>query len=92
MVKERTYSRITKVVFECMKAKSDAEDGTIHTPGNKGTVTINTIVGQIVLEFNLDTSQETLDYKIVKKPFLAPENQIWDNIEQLIKHCQTNSL
>ncbi|MEA5550949.1 hypothetical protein VB713_08155 [Anabaena cylindrica UHCC 0172] len=92
MVKEKTFSGITEAIFECMKAKSDAEDGTIHTPGNQGTVTINTIIGQIVLEFNLDTSQQTLDYKIIKKPFVAPDNRVWDNVERLIKRCQGNSL
>ncbi|MEA5529512.1 hypothetical protein VB638_07905 [Dolichospermum sp. UHCC 0684] len=92
MANVKTYSGITEAIFECIKFKSEAEDGIIHTPGNQGTVTINTIIGQIFLEFQLDTSQEKLDYKILKKPLIAPANRIWDQVDQLIKYCQTNSL
>jgi len=87
MTKEKTYSGVTQEIWECIKATTWAEHKTFITPGNQGTATTETIVGQLVLEFKFDSSQKNLHYKIVKKPFLATEGQIWDKFDKSIQNC-----
>jgi len=87
VAKEKTYSGITEEIWECIKVTTEAEHKTIYTLGNPGTATTETVVGQLVLEYNFNTSGKNLHYKILKKPFLATEAQIWDTLDKSIGNC-----
>jgi len=87
VAKEKTYSGITEEIWERIKVTTEAEHKTIYTLGNPGNATTQTAVGQIVLEYNFDSSEKNLYYKIVKKPFLVPESQIWDTLDKSIQNC-----
>ncbi len=89
MAKSKTFNGVTPSIWECVKATSLKEHGTIYAPpgSNSGTAKTSTIVGEVVLNFTFYPSNNSVDYTIVKKPFLASENQIWDGIASTIKGC-----
>ena len=64
--------------------------GTVYDPptGNQGTATTETIVGKVVLSFDLNTDTNEIKYVLVDKPVLAPEHQIWNGIESTINDCR----
>ena len=87
-----TYNGVTAAVFACVKTLSASQHGTVYDPadGTTGTATTDTPVGTVVLSYDLDTTNNTITYCIVKKPFLAPESAIWNGIASTISACQTN--
>jgi hypothetical protein len=87
VAKEKTYSGITEEIWERIKVTTEAEHKTIYSLGNPGTATTETVVGQLVLEYKFDTAEKNLQYKILKKPFLATEAQIWDTLDKSIQNC-----
>ncbi len=87
MAKEKIYSGITEQLWECIKLTTEADHKTLYKSGNPGTVNVETVVGEIIFEFKFDASAKNLHYKIVKKPFLATEGQIWDTLDKSINKC-----
>jgi hypothetical protein len=89
MAKSKSYAGITPAIWNCVKTTSFNEHGTVYAPAdsNIGTATTDTIVGSVVLGFNYDPVKDTLNYNIVKKPFLASDDQIWNGIQDTITHC-----
>lgn len=90
MSDSKTYSNVTEQIFDCVKTKSATEHGTVYDPatGDSGTATTHTVVGKVVLKFDLDTASGDLTYTLVDKPILAPEHEIWNGIEGAINSCR----
>ena len=90
MAKIRTFGAVTQAIWECVKTTSYQQHGTKYAPpdGNQGTATTSTIVGDVVLSFDLNPTKETVTYTIVKKPFLATDDQIWNGIQETLDGCQ----
>ncbi len=91
MSKSKSFNGVSTSVWECVKTTSLKEHGTIYSPpgANKGTATTNTFVGDVVLNFDFNPTKESVTYVIVKKPFLASQNQIWDGIQDAINGCKS---
>lgn len=90
MSDSKTYPHVTQDIFNCVKQKSAKEHGTVYDPADadKGTATTNTVVGKVVLGFDLDADTGDITYTIIDKPVLAPEHEIWNGIEQAINSCR----
>jgi len=73
-----------------MKKTSAEEQGATYDPpdGLKGTSTTNTIVGKVVIDFDLDSDSGDITYTIIEKPILAPEHEVWKGIETAINRCR----
>jgi hypothetical protein len=84
----KCWEHVTQEIFECVKAKSKREHGTVYEPpnGDSGISKTETSVGKIVLKFDL--SGEKLCYAIVEKPWIVTEGEIWDGIESAIDSCR----
>lgn len=89
MSSSQTFEGVTQAVFDCVKAASAKEHGTIYDPtdGPRGTATTDTVVGTVKLGFTFDAAAGTITYTIEKKPFLAPEREIWAGISNTIAQC-----
>jgi hypothetical protein len=89
MSKSKTFNGVTPSIWECVKATSLKEHGTVYAPpgANAGTAKTSTIVGEVLLEFNFNPTSNSVAYTIIKKPGLASESQIWNGIEATIKGC-----
>lgn len=89
MSKSKTFENVTPAIWECVKATSLKEHGTIYAPpgANQGTATTKSIVGDVVLNFTFNPTNNTVDYTITKKPGIVSENQIWSGISSTIKGC-----
>lgn len=89
MTTHKTFNGVTPEIFECVKASSEKAHGTVYDPasGNKGTATTDTVVGKIVLGFDLDPSSSSITYTITSKPFLVSDSQIFDGISSSINDC-----
>ncbi|CAN5115298.1 hypothetical protein BH09BAC6_BH09BAC6_07610 [soil metagenome] len=89
MAKTKTFNGVTPAIWECVKTTSLQEHGTIYAPAGatKGTATTSTIVGDVVLNFDFESSAGTVTYTIVKKPFIVGESTIWDGIQDTIDSC-----
>lgn len=83
-----SWEGISEQIFECVKAKSKKEHGTVYEPpnGDSGIAKTETTVGKVVLKFNL--SGEKLSYAIVEKPWIVTESEIWDGIGDTIDSCR----
>ena len=91
MGSSNTYQNITPDVFACVEKTSEAEHGTVYTPGNRGTATTNTPVGKVVLDFDYEAGTQTVAYTIAQKPFLVTESEIWNGISSTITGCEKQS-
>lgn len=85
----RSFGGVSDSTWNCLKLTSQSEHGTSYQPEgkNQGTSTTSTPLGDIVLEFNFDSSKETVTYMVTKKPFLVSDSQIWQGIQDTIDHC-----
>ncbi|WP_405206495.1 hypothetical protein [Aquimarina sp. LLG6339-5] len=92
MSDSKTFKGVSTSTWECVKETSLKEHGTIYAPpgANKGTAKTSTIVGDVVLDFDFDPTNETVAYIIVKKPILAPKSEIWNGIQDTINGCSGN--
>lgn len=91
MAKSMTYNNISSTIWECVKATSYSEHGTIYQPAGapSGTATTDTPIGQVVLSFNYESTKESVSYTIQKKPFIVGDSTIWNGIEETIEHCSS---
>jgi hypothetical protein len=89
-----TYNNVTAAVFACVKSTSASQHGTVYDPpdGNQGTATTSTPVGNVVVSFNLDTTNNAITYCLVSKPWVVPESDIWNGIASTITACQSNQV
>jgi hypothetical protein len=89
MAEEKTFDNITEAVFQCLKQTSAKKLGTVYVPpeAHQGVATTQTVVGEIVMRFDLDSSNQKLTYEIEKKPAFVSAQQIWENIEAAITRC-----
>jgi hypothetical protein len=83
MAATRRFYSITESMWDCIKAASAREHGTVHTTGVRGSATTDTPAGQIIVAFDFDVSAQTIEYTIVKKPMFVGEKLIWDSIEKI---------
>lgn len=90
MSESRTFHGITEDVLNCVKQASIQEQGTVYEPpeGTEGLSTTQTIVGKVVISYSLDTSSGDITYRIVERPVLAPEYEIWKGIENALNECR----
>lgn len=91
MSKCQTFNNVDQALFDCVKKSSASEHGTVYDPpdADKGTATTKTIVGKVVLSFDLDTTAQTIKYCIVSKPFVVSSSQIFDGIKDSIDACRS---
>lgn len=88
----KTYNNVTEEIFACVKEKSSKEHGTVYDPatGNKGVSTTKSVVGKVVLGYDLNSDTNEITYTLIDKPVLAPEHEIWKGIEKAINSCRGN--
>lgn len=89
MAEEKIFDNITEAIFHCLKQTSSEKLGTVYVPPEayQGIATTQTIVGEIVLRFDLDQPNKKLAYEIQKKPVVVSAKQIWESIEAAIIAC-----
>ena len=89
MAEQKTFDNITEAIFQCLKQTSAKKLGTVYLPPDacQGIATTQTIVGEIVVRFDLDQPSNRLTYEIQKKPVMVSAKQIWENIEAAISAC-----
>ncbi|WP_120632683.1 hypothetical protein [Ruegeria sp. EL01] len=90
MSASKTFHGVTNTIFECVKKTSKSEHGTVYQPaqGDSGTATTSTIVGDVVVGFDLDPKAEAIVYTIKKKPFIVSDDQIFNGISESINACR----
>jgi len=89
----KTFPNVTPAIWSCVQTTSVQQEGTVYDPpppSSSGTASTKTIVGEVVLSFAVDSGQNTVTYKIVKKPFVVSENQIWNGIQSMINGCSSS--
>jgi len=89
MANDRTFGGITPAIWECVKATSLKDHGTVYAPEGaiKGTAATSTPVGEVVLSFNYDEKDSTVTYNIDKKPWIVGSSTIWEGIQSTIDGC-----
>jgi len=85
----KLFAGVTPATWECVKATSLKDHGTVYAPAGaaKGTATTSTVVGTVELSFDYDATKDTVNYCIIKKPFLVSADQIWNGIQDTIHGC-----
>ncbi len=92
MAKTKSFNGVTPAIWECVKTTSYKEHGTIYAPPGaaSGTATTSTPVGEVALTYDYNVSASTVNYTIVKKPFIVGEGTIWDGIQDTINGCSNS--
>lgn len=90
MSDSKTYYGVTQAVFDCVRATSEKEHGTVYAPpnGNTGTATSEGTAWTVVLGFEYDPSAGSLAYTIQKKTWIVPKSAIWEGLEDTLNGCQ----
>lgn len=86
----RIFHGVTPAIFDCVKVSSGKEHGTVYDPpsGNKGKATTKTLVGTVVVSFDLNPGDESITYCIISKPWIVSAAQIFDGIGDTIDSCR----
>lgn len=86
----KTFHGVSQQIFDCVKKTSSAQHGTKYEPpnGDKGTATTDTVVGKVVVSFDLNSGAESIKYCIVSKPWIVSASQIFDGIADSINACR----
>jgi|EP01037_Dinobryon_pediforme_P009390 hypothetical protein len=89
MSKTNSFHGITPSIWECVKTTSFEQHGTVYAPPGaaSGTATTDTIVGQVALTYAYDAASNTVNYTIIKKPFIVGESTIWEGIQDTVDGC-----
>ena len=85
----QTFNNVTPAIFDCVKQSSGKEHGTVYDPpsGNKGTATTKTVVGTIVVSFDLNPAAGSITYCIVSKPWIVTDSEIFNGVASSISAC-----
>lgn len=86
----RTYSAVTPAIFECVKATSSAEHGTVYesVDGLTGTAVTASSLYTVRLTFAFDPAAGSLAYTLVSKSFIVPTSAVWSGIEDALNRCR----
>ena len=91
MTSERTFDGVSDAVWQCLRAYSQREYGTVFDPpdASQGIATTKTYIGDVVLAFDYQSENETLTFRIEKKPIVVPAGQIWNGFVERIELCES---
>jgi len=86
----RTFSAVTPAIFECVKATSSAEHGTVYenVDGLAGTAVTASSLYTVRLAFTFDPAAGSLAYTLVSKSFIVPASAVWSGIEDALNRCR----
>ena len=90
MSSSNTYHGVTQTIFDCVKATSLSQHGTVYKPpnANSGTSTTKGTGWEVDMTFGFDPATEDLTYTITHKTWIVPEQQIWNGIADTINVCR----
>jgi hypothetical protein len=86
----RTFSAVTPGIFECVKASSSTEHGTVYesADGLSGTAVTASSLYTVRLDFTFDPTAGSLAYTLVRKSFIVPAAAVWSGIEDALNRCR----
>ncbi len=86
----KTFPGVTQSIADCAREASEQEYDMVVDPlsTGAGTVTTETLIGRVILSFDLDETSEEIQYCIVSKPWIVTVNQIFDGIEDKFNGCR----
>jgi hypothetical protein len=85
----RTFAGLTPEIFECLKSRSEARDGTVYEPrdADAGRATTSSLLWQVVIDYVFTPATGELQYTLVSKTRIIPIDAIWNGIDNLIAAC-----
>lgn len=85
----QTFHGVTAAMFDCIKATSIAEHGTVYAPANAiaGSATTSSSLWQVVVDFALDPATGDLTYTLVRKTWIVPAGTMWDGLAATVRGC-----
>lgn len=86
----KTFPGVTQSIADCAREASEQEYDMVVDPQSTGTgtVTTETLIGRVILSFDLDETSEEIQYCIVSKPWIVTVNQIFNGIEDKFNGCR----
>ena len=86
----KVYHGVTQAIFDCVKATSYHQHGTVYTPadGNNGTSQTSGPGWSVDMSFDFNSASGDLTYTLTHKTWIVPESSIWDGIEATINGCR----
>ncbi|MCC6735458.1 MAG: hypothetical protein IT534_04950 [Bauldia sp.] len=86
----RTFRDVTPAIFECVKATSEAQHGTIYdsADGLTGTATTSSSLYTVRMSFAFDPAAGSLAYTLVSKSLIVPASAVWSGIETALTGCR----
>ena len=86
----KTFLDVTPEIAECARQTSELDYDLVFEPAGEdnGTVITETLIGKVVLDYDYDTTAETMHYCIVGKPWIVTTNQVFDGIEDTFEGCR----
>jgi hypothetical protein len=90
---QRTFDKISPELWQRMVEHGQRAHGTVFEPeqGEQGVATTRTPIGIIALSYTLHEGQDSVTYRIERKPFLVSSAQIWSGLESAIERCRRES-
>ena len=93
MSNSKVYHGITQAVFDCVRATSIKQHGTVYTPpnSNSGKTSTSGTGWTVDMTFNFDPGSGALSYTITHKTWIVPESAIWSGLDATINGCQQSN-
>ena len=90
MPSSRIFSGVTVEVLTRMKEFGRAEYDIVYDPpeGPVSTATSQTPLGECIIEFAHDAAKAELTLTLVKKPWLLPEELLWNGFSETLERCR----
>jgi len=90
MYNSRIFSDVTAEALARIKGVGRTQYSVVFDPpeGLHSTATSQTPFGKCVVEFEYDIARAELTLKIVKKPWMVPENLLWSAFGETLERCR----
>jgi hypothetical protein len=90
MPASRTFPGVTAEALDRIKALGRTEHNVVFDPpdGPRSSATSQTPLGECVIEFVHDGTRAELTLTIVRKPWLVPENLLWNAFLETLERCR----
>lgn len=90
MADSRKFEDVSVDLWERVKTMARDRFGTSFEPeaAPEGTATTITPIGNVIIDYTLDTEAEEITYTLRRKPMLILSGQIWSGLADAIDRCR----
>jgi hypothetical protein len=90
MSESKTFYGVTQGLFNCLRTRTEREDGSLYDPphANAGTMSTRGTGWAVVLRFSFDAATGTLFFQVQHKSWMVPASAVWSGLSDTLNGCR----